>query len=85
MGQFPHLLQYTSESLALWLQMLVDGRPSYGLGSLALLGRGLEGWLGYLSVVGLSLGLAGIRMGFVCSHDASGPAPWMIVGQSVGE
>jgi len=27
-GWFPHLLQYTSKSLALWLQMLGDSRPS---------------------------------------------------------
>jgi len=85
MGWFLHLLQYTSKSLALWLQMPGNNKPNSGFGSLALLGRGLMGWLAYLSAVRLSLGFGvGIGIGLVHFHDADGPASLMMVGHSVG-
>ncbi len=84
MGRFPHLLQYTSKSLALWLQMPVDDKPSYGFGSLALFGRGLIGQLGYLEVTSSS-GLGGIGIGDICLCDGDNHAPLMMAGHLVGE
>jgi len=43
------------------------------------------GQLGYLSAVGLSLGLGGIGIGDVCLCDSDDHAPPMMVGHLVGE
>ncbi len=49
--------------------------PSYEGGCLALLGRGLVGWFGYLDRGGFSLGFEGTEIGDVSLYNSNVHAP----------